>query len=222
VSVDLRQYVIFQCVIGSRAYGLDDARSDTDRRGIFLPPAELEWSLAGVPEQIEFDAEQEVFFEAKKFVSLALKANPNVLECLYSPMVEHATPLAEELLSMRELFLSKRVEQIYSKYVSSQFKKLQSDQKRGEVKWKHVMHLLRLQLAGITVLREGYVPVRVDEHRERLLAIKHGERSLEDCYEWQAQLQREFEAAAKTTLLPEEPNIAAANDWLIRARRSMI
>jgi protein-S-isoprenylcysteine O-methyltransferase Ste14 len=29
---------------------LDDDRSDTDYRGIFLPPAELQWSLYGVPE----------------------------------------------------------------------------------------------------------------------------------------------------------------------------
>src|SRR5580658_5579820 len=27
---DLQQYVIYRCVIGSRAYGLDDADSDTD------------------------------------------------------------------------------------------------------------------------------------------------------------------------------------------------
>jgi len=47
---ELMQRVIFRCVIGSRAYGLDDERSDTDRRGIYLPPAELQWSLYGVPE----------------------------------------------------------------------------------------------------------------------------------------------------------------------------
>jgi hypothetical protein len=42
-------------VVGSRAYGLDDAASDTDRRGIYLPPAELHWSLGEVPEQLEDD-----------------------------------------------------------------------------------------------------------------------------------------------------------------------
>lgn len=33
--------VIFRCVIGSRAYGLDDENSDIDRRGIYLPPAQV-------------------------------------------------------------------------------------------------------------------------------------------------------------------------------------
>src|ERR1700712_5404375 len=41
VEYDLYQNVIYRCVVGSRAYGLDDAESDTDRRGVYLPPAEL-------------------------------------------------------------------------------------------------------------------------------------------------------------------------------------
>ena len=40
----------FRCVVGSRAYGLHGADSDVDRRGIYLPPADLHWSLYGVPE----------------------------------------------------------------------------------------------------------------------------------------------------------------------------
>ena len=48
---NLYERVIYRCVIGSRAYGLDHSESDTDRRGIYLPPADLHWSLYGVPEQ---------------------------------------------------------------------------------------------------------------------------------------------------------------------------
>jgi hypothetical protein len=50
---DLHRHVIYRCVVGSRAYGLDDEESDTDRRGIYLPPADRQWSLYGVPEQLE-------------------------------------------------------------------------------------------------------------------------------------------------------------------------
>jgi alkylated DNA nucleotide flippase Atl1 len=42
---DLMQFVIYRCITGSRAYGLDTDESDTDRRGIYLPPAERHWSL---------------------------------------------------------------------------------------------------------------------------------------------------------------------------------
>ena len=58
--------VIFRCVIGSRAYGLDDESSDVDHRGIYLPPARQHWSLYGVPEQLENDATQEVYWELHK------------------------------------------------------------------------------------------------------------------------------------------------------------
>src|SRR5438067_10579055 len=110
----LRGSVIYRCVVGSRAYGLDEAGSDTDRRGIYLPPADRHWSLDGVPEQLENAATQECYWEIQKFLTLALKANPTILECLYTPLVEVATPLAEELLAMRPLFLSRLLYQAYN------------------------------------------------------------------------------------------------------------
>lgn len=51
-AADLWPWIAYRCVVGSRAYGLDDAGSDFDRRGFYLPPASLHWSLAGVPEQL--------------------------------------------------------------------------------------------------------------------------------------------------------------------------
>ncbi|MCB9936924.1 MAG: nucleotidyltransferase domain-containing protein [Planctomycetaceae bacterium] len=85
---DLFERVIYQCIIGSQAYGLSDSNSDIDRRGVYLPPAELHWSLYGVPEQLECEPTQEAYWEIQKFLVLALKANPNVLECLYTPLEE--------------------------------------------------------------------------------------------------------------------------------------
>ena len=215
--------VILSCVIGSRAYGLEDAASDTDRRGVFLPPAERHWSLAGVPEQIENDATQEAYWELRKFLVLALKANPNVLETLYSPLVERATPLGRELVAMRESFLSRLVYQTYNGYVLSQFKKLEGDlRNRGEIKWKHAMHLIRLLLAGIGVLRTGEVPVRVGEHREELLAVERGELPWGEVDGWRKRLHADFQAAFANTRLPEHPDYAAADRFLIEARRRAV
>src|SRR4029079_573812 len=126
------------------------------------------------------------------FLIMALKANPNVLECLYSPLVEFATPLAEELLSMRDRFLSRLVYQTYNGYVMSQFKKMQADlRNHGQVKWKHVMHLIRLLLSGIRVLHDGVVPVRVEGHREHLLAIRRGEVEWNEVEAWRLALHQE-------------------------------
>lgn len=227
----LREGIILRVVIGSRAYGLEREASDTDVRGVYVPPADLHWSLFGVPEQIEWNHRQdagateyqECYWEVGKFLVLALKANPNVLECLYSPKVEFATPLGRELLDMREAFLSRLVYQTYNGYVLSQFRKLEQDLRaKGAIKWKHAMHLIRLLLSGITVLREGFVPVRVDEHRDRLLAIRDGATNWDEVNAWRLALHREFDTAFAVTKLPEQPDYERVNDYLIRARREQV
>jgi hypothetical protein len=220
---NLYERVIYRCVIGSQAYGLAGEGSDIDRRGIYLPPADLHWSLYGVPDQLEDDDTQEAYWEVQKFLVLALKANPNVLECLYTPLVEKATPLAERLLAMRACFLSRLVYQTYNGYVLSQFKKIRADlRNQGQVKWKHVMHLIRLLLSGIHIMREGFVPVRVDEHREKLLAIRRGEVPWEGVEEWRKWLHHDFNDASGATTLPERPDYEQANAFLIEARRSAL
>jgi uncharacterized protein len=223
VDLDLYDFVIYRCIVGSRAFGLETDESDTDRRGIYLPPADAHWSLYGVPEQLEDQANQECYWELQKFLILALKANPNILECLYSPLVELATPLAEELLAIRDSFLSRLVYQTYNGYVISQFKKLEQDlRNQGSIKWKHAMHMVRLLLSGSTVLREGVVPVRVSQHREMLLAIKRGDVTWEEVNRLRLSLHKEFDAALAETKLPEKPDYARANAFLVTARRAML
>lgn len=219
----LFDHVIYRCVIGSRAYGLENNESDTDQRGVYLPPADLHWSLGGLPEQLENDETQECYWELQKFLTLALKANPNVLECLYTPLVEMATPLAREMLDLRPAFLSRLIYQTYNGYVLSQFKKLEADlRNRGAIKWKHAMHLIRLLLAGVAALREGVVPVRVEAHRDKLLAIRRGETPWAEVNAWRLELHRQFEQAFAETKLPERPDYEKANAFLIKARRSMV
>ena len=218
-STDLYRFVIYRCVVGSTAYGLSQEGSDVDRRGFYLPPADLQWSLAGVPEQLESDSE-EAYWELEKFIRLALKANPNVLECFYSPIVETCTPLARELIDLRHIFLSRYVHRTYNAYVLSQFKKLEQDlRNQGEIRWKHVMHLIRLLLSGVVVLRQGFVPLRVDEYRDRLLAIRRGDIAWQEVEEWRLSLHRELDHALQHTKLPEHPDYARANEFLVRARR---
>ena len=220
---NLDDYVVYRCIVGSKAFGLDNANSDIDRRGIYLPPASLQWSLYGIPEQLDYKETEECYWELQKFINLGLKANPNILECLYTPLVETVTPLAEELLAMREIFLSQLIYQTYNGYVMSQFKKLEQDiRSKGSIKWKHAMHLIRLLLSGITVLKDGFVPVKIEHYREELLAIRHGQASWEEVNQWRLSLHSLFDKVFSQTTLPERPNYQKANDFLIKARRSMV
>jgi len=222
-QADLYQFVIYRCVVGSRAYGLEEDGSDIDRRGIYLPPADLEWSLLGVPEQLERQETQECYWELEKFLRLALRANPNVLECLYTPLVEEASPLAKELLGMRDCFLTKQVYQTYNGYVMSQFKKLGQDlRNKGAFRWKHAMHLVRLLLSGIAILTDGAVPVRVGQHRDHLLAIRRGKVSWQEVNAWRKELHHAFDEAWAKTKLPEHPDYDRVNGFLVKARRTRI
>ena len=217
---NLYDRVFYRCVIGSQAYGLAGDESDVDRRGVYLPPADLHWSLYGVPEQLENQVTQEHYWELQRFLVLALKANPNVLECLFTPLVETATPLAHELLGLRTMFVTRLVYQTYNGYVVSQFRKLQADlRNHGAPKWKHVMHLLRLLIAGATALRTGEIVVHVGEHRERLLAVRRGEVPWDEVEAWRHALHEELRTAYDGTSLPERPDYERASEFLVSARK---
>ena len=99
IDADMRPWIIYRCQVGSKAFGLANDESDDDLRGIYLPPARLHWSLRRLPEQLEFaDAQRdEVYWEIEKFLRLALKANPSVLETLWTPQVLLADETADEL-----------------------------------------------------------------------------------------------------------------------------
>ena len=112
------------------------------------------------------------------------------------------------------------VYQTYNGYVMSQFKRMQAHlRNHGDVKWKHVMHLIRLLISGTTVLRDGFVPVRVEEHRDKLLAIKRRRDAVGRRGPLAACLHDEFNKAFEHTSLPERPDYEKANRFLVKARR---
>lgn len=219
-SHDLYAHVIFKVMVGSRAYGLASEGSDTDWRGIYLPPADLHWSIYGVPEQLEPADVDACYWELGKFVRLALKANPNVLECLYSPHVEVANEVAQDLLSIRQSFVSKMIYQTYNRYVMSQFKVMQRSRERGTgFRAKHAMHLIRLLLSGLSILEHGQVPVLVQEHKDALLRIKRGEMPWEEIDAWRLKVHAQFDRAFEASSLPQKPDYQTINAFVVRARR---
>ena len=92
----------------------------------------------------------------------------------------------------------------------------------GKIRLKHAMHLIRLLLSGIAILKEGFVPVKVEAHREQLLAIRRGEMPWEDVNTWRLSLHHEFDAALSNTSLPQRPDYEKANTFLIKARRLQV
>lgn len=218
----LHDFIIYRCVIGSRAQGLDRDDSDTDRRGIYLPPARLHWSLNGVPEQLENPQTQECYWELGKFIRLALKANPTILETLWTPLVERADPVALTLRTHRAIFLSKLAYDSFNGYALTHFRKVEDDFRRsGRVRWKRAMHVIRILQAGVEVITTGELPVRVDARRDELLAIRDGRLSWDEVDSLRLRLHAELEQALVRSPLPERPDHERADAMLVAARAAM-
>jgi len=114
--------IIFECLSGSKAYGLDTAESDTDIRGVFILPKEHYFSLEYI-DQINDATNDVVYYELSKFIGLCAKNNPNILELL-AVAEEHVVyqhPLFAKLKI--GLFLSRKSEQSFGNYAYAQIKK---------------------------------------------------------------------------------------------------
>ncbi|MGW9072215.1 nucleotidyltransferase domain-containing protein [Streptomyces yangpuensis] len=217
----VRDHTVYRCVMGSRAFGLATESSDTDRRGVYLAPTPLFWRFEKPPTHVEGPREEEFSWELERFCELALRANPNILECLHSPLVEHADPVGRELLSLRGAFLSRRAHTSFSRYAASQHGKLVADVRvHGAPRWKHAMHLLRLLLSCRDLLRTGLLSIDAGPYRDRLLAVRRGELTWDEVDAWMTRLQAETERALAGTPLPEDPDRARVEDFLVRTRRA--
>ncbi|MFE9374350.1 DNA polymerase beta superfamily protein [Streptomyces sp. NPDC006711] len=213
-------HTVYSCVMGSRAFGLATEDSDTDVRGIYLAPTPLFWRFDKPPTHVEGPADEQFSWELERFCDLALHSNPNVLECLHSPLVQYADQTGRELLALRGAFLSRRAYASFARYALGQRKKLDADVRtHGAPRWKHAMHLLRLLTSCRDLLRTGELTIEVGAGRERLLAVKRGEVSWQEVESWMVRLATESEEAAPASPLPAEPDRARVADFLYRARR---
>ncbi|MEU8438007.1 nucleotidyltransferase domain-containing protein [Streptomyces sp. NPDC029216] len=217
----VRDHTVYACVMGSRAFGLATEASDTDRRGVYLAPTPLFWRFEKPPTHVEGPREEEFSWELERFCELALRANPNILECLHSPLVERITPVGEELLSLRGAFLSRRAHATFTRYAVSQHRKLVADVRlHGAPRWKHAMHLLRLLLSCRDLLRTGRLEIDAAPYRDGLLAVKRGELTWEEVDAWMTRLTEESDAALAATPLPPDPDLSRVSDFLHRTRRA--
>ncbi|WP_030744928.1 nucleotidyltransferase domain-containing protein [Streptomyces sp. NRRL S-31] len=217
----VRDHTVYACVMGSRAFGLATDGSDTDRRGVFLAPTPLYWRFEKPPTHVEGPGEERFSWELERFCELALRANPNILECLHSPLVEHVDDTGRELLSLRGAFLSRRAYDTFTGYALGQRRKLDADVRTtGAPRWKHAMHLLRLLMSARDLLRTGELRIDVGARREPLLAVRRGEVPWARVEAWTARLAAEAEEALGGSPLPPEPDHARVAAFLYRVRRA--
>ena len=122
----LKDNVCYLTFGGSYAYGTNVETSDIDIRGFVLPQHTDLIGFTSFEQFIDNDTDT-VLYEFNKFISLLLNCNPNTIEIL-SPRedIYIGNKTAQELLSIKHAFLSKRVVKSFSGYAHQQLRRLEN------------------------------------------------------------------------------------------------
>lgn len=128
----LRPCVVLEATVGSRAWGLADDGSDTDTRGVFALPLSWTIGLLEPPRDLVSADGSATFWEVRKTVEQALRADPNTLELLFVPGARALDPIGEWLLAERDAFVSRDLFGSFGRYAVSQLRKLTRSYKLAE------------------------------------------------------------------------------------------
>jgi predicted nucleotidyltransferase len=121
--------IILEVRAGSHAYGTNTPESDEDFRGIAIAPIDCYLGTLQRFEQLEqTQPTDRVLYDIQKFCRLALEANPNILEMLYteSPDIILCTCAGKMLRENRHLFLSTKVRFTFLGYAFAQLKRIKT------------------------------------------------------------------------------------------------
>lgn len=143
MNFNLNARTVFLVLSGSRAYGISNAGSDWDYRGIAISPMDTYIGLNPKFEQavdgesgkhvwkhypeglIIEDADMQVM-EITKFCRLATECNPSIIEILFTnpDFYVRKHPVMNSLLENKELFLSKQAKARFCGYALSQLNRI--------------------------------------------------------------------------------------------------
>lgn len=221
---------LLQGIVGSTAYGLAGPDSDQDYLGIFRASTGDVLGLAGaeaVQESRVAKNPDSTLHEVGKYLSLALRCNPTVLELLWLPKYTVETEEGTAIIAQRQYFLSEKyVRNAYGGYAKQQADRLVQRYTEGKEGFssdikkrtkKHARHCIRLLLQGEQLLKDGEIQIDVSEHRDRLFAL--GDVAAKDPQEFYEIFQRAIDYFNRIeSKLPEKPDREKIDNLLVRIR----
>ena len=178
---------VLEATVGSRAWGLSDETSDTDVRGAFALPFSWTGGLAEPPTELISADGSSTYWELRKLVDQALRADPNTFELLFVPSVHALDELGQWVLGAREAFVSKLLFGSFGRYALSQLNKLSASQRLAEHRdvvlgWLEEEPAPSLEEVGrrLAAISPRSAPTQADGEHQARLYLKQLYRSLWD------------------------------------------
>jgi len=170
---------------------------------------------------IEYDL---TIYSIVKYMSLCMECNPNMIDSLFTPQecVLHITQVGTMVREARHLFLHKGAWPKFKGYAYAQLHKMRSKKpigKRIELRdefgydVKFAYHTVRLLGECEQILMDGTIDLRRD--REHLKAIRRGELSENDIFQWASEKEKFLEGLYHSSKLPNHPDVATIRQLLL-------
>jgi len=209
---------IYEIIFGSRLYGTADEDSDIDIRGIYLPSIQRILSLKELKDiRMNEENTEYVYHPFQKFVKLAMKNNPSILEWLFVPekYVRIKSKAMHELLKNKYMFLSKEIYFRFRGYAESEFNKITKltgavgeKRKQQILKYgycpKNAMNCIRLLYEGIEYLSTKNLILPLQKASE-LKDIKHAKWNYQKIARKFDELYNAIEDVYNKSSLPDKP-----------------
>ena len=87
---------------------------------------------------------------------------------------------------------------------------------------KHAMHLIRLLLMGIEILKGEGVNTYREKDKNLLLDIRNGKYTYDEIFEMNEKLEKEFKYVADNSSLPSKPNYKKAEELLMSIYKDVL
>jgi predicted nucleotidyltransferase len=232
--------MILRVPVGSTVHGLHlESQDDRDEMAVAVEPRAHVLGFGGWQHHVERTQPEGVrsgpgdldlvVYGLRKFCRLALAGNPTVLLLFFAPEPIVETALGAELRALAPAFVSRKAGARYLGYLEAQKERLLGVRSRRRENrpelieahgfdTKYAMHVLRLAVQGRELMATGRLTLPVPEpERSLILAVRRGELPFAEVVELVEQAERDLLAACDASPLPEGPDTAAVEAWMMDA-----
>lgn len=215
-KIPKRAKIIFKAIVGSRAFGTDTKKSDSDIKGVYMQHPD---DILGFNQYQKHAVvgPDETYYEIGRFIELLSEGNPSAMELLFSPddciLVQESE--FDIMRLNRNSFITKGCIFSFAHYAMSQFGKAVKHNRHR--KKKNLLHCRRLLDMAIEIGETGKLEVR-RSNRDYLLSIKDGSTDFNSVKEGADKDLKKVDTLAKKSKLQKEVNVDLCNMLLLSVR----